>query len=543
MKAWEHIYRDVADEAQRFFKDLDRPAQRQEAVLKEILQNNMHTRFGLQYGFQDITSIRDFQDKVPVHTYEQLSCYIDDISKGENNVLTTEEVTVFEETGGSTKGAKLIPCTESSMRAFQKALYPWLYDLLSKQPEIMHGSAYWSISPALRNKSTTPSGIHVGLSNDAEYFGLALAENILRTLAVPPIIGTISEINSWRYLTLRYLLSARELSLVSVWSPTFLLDLMTALSEHYTVILDDIRNKTLSVPLPEGISEDELSLIDIDDARVSEINAAFQGDMINTRLLWPKLNTISCWLDANAANYRDKLELLFPHVYLQGKGLLATEGVVSIPLCHENGSVLATNSGFFEFIDKENNIYLAHELKETKTYRVLLTTYSGLYRYDLGDQIIVTGYHGKTPLVKFAGRSGLVSDMCGEKLAESFVLNQLDDVKGHAMLLPCEGEQNGYLLLLEKSLYSQAEAAYMVEIIDQRLCTNPQYAYARKIGQLAPLAVLRVNQIWELYLQRQYDNGRCLGDIKPVVLSNDVLLYQYFTAGKVLSNKDVVCAH
>lgn len=203
---------------------------------------------------------------------------------------------------------------------------------------------------------------------------------------------------------------------------------------------------------------------------------------------------------------------------------------------------MAINSGFFEFVDKEENIFLAHELQEDQTYRVLITTYSGFYRYDLGDQVMVTGYQDKTPLVKFTGRAGLVSDLCGEKLTESFVLDQLQDVKGYAMLLPYREDVTGYLLLLEKSQYSQSQAEQLVEIIEQRLCINPQYAYARKIGQLASLSTLRFDNIWDHYSQYQYDSGHCLGDIKPVKLTNDISLHKLFTEGKTITNRTSVCA-
>lgn len=540
MTAWKNILDNVTPEGQRFFSELDSPRQKQEDVLKEILQKNTNSQFGKQYDFQHIKSIQDFQSKIPIHSYEQLTDYIERISKGEQNVLTSEAVTVFEETGGSTTGAKLIPYTASSLFSFQKALYPWLYDLLSHHQGITHGSAYWSISPALCNEHNTQAGIPIGLVNDAEYFGATLATSILHTLAVPPMVGATNDFASWQYLTLRYLLAASDLSLISIWSPTFLIELITALIEQHETIIKDILKKEISISLPKGINEEDLLLLHVDDDRIAEIKAAFQGDRINTRLLWPKLDTISCWLDANAARYQEQLESLFPDVYLQGKGLLATEGVISIPVCNYDASVLAINSVFFEFIDKEENIYLAHELSEGETYRILITTYSGFYRYDIGDQIMVTGYLSKTPLVKFIGRTGIISDLCGEKLTEPFVLKQLQDVTGHVMLLPYSDDKSGYILLLEEAHYSHAEADQLIKIIEQSLCKNPQYAYARKIEQLAPLIPLRINNLWDRYTKHQCNAGRRLGDIKPMVLSNDVSLYKYFTNDNVTLRQEAL---
>lgn len=529
ISAWQNIFDNVSTEGQRFFSELDNPQKKQENVLKDILQKNTNSQFGKKYDFQNINSIQNFQNKIPVHSYEQLTGYIESISNGEPNILTSDAVIVFEETGGSTTGAKLIPYTASSLLSFQKALYPWLYDLLNQRQEITRGSAYWSISPALSDKNNTQSGIPVGLANDAEYFGATLATSIAETLAVPAMIGAINDFSSWQYLTLRYLLANRDLSLISVWSPTFLIELISALTRQHKTIIKDMQKKKINISLPDSINEEDLELLHVDDDRISEIKAAFQDGKINTHLLWPQLDTISCWLDASAARYKEQLESLFPNVYLQGKGLLATEGVISIPVCHSDASVLAINSVFFEFIDQNENIYLAHELNEGETYRVLITTHSGFYRYDLGDKIMVTGYLDKTPLVKFTGRTGLVSDLCGEKLTESFVLKLLQDISGHAMLLPYSENKSGYMLLLEDTHYNDAEARQLIKTIEQRLCENPQYEYAIKIKQLTPLMPLLVNKLWERYTKYQCNAGRRLGDIKPMVLSKDILLYKYFT--------------
>jgi hypothetical protein len=521
MKAWRRIQQSVADEGQRFFSELDRPGELQEEVLKDILKKNAGTQYGRQHRFSSINSVRDYRDNVGISSYEQLSDRIRRISNGEEKVLTAEAVDVFEETGGSNEGPKRIPYTQSSLAAFRKALYPWLYDLLTSRQEIMTGPAYWSISPALQRKRATSAGIPVGLASDADYFGDSLGTDIAEVLAVPSAVGAVSDLDSWQYITLRYLMASRDLSLISVWSPTFLLDLLTAMSDHSALLLDDIIHQRVSSPYPQGVKPDGLPPVSIEHERIGELEAAFSGETVDTKLLWPKLSTISCWLDANAACYRERLEVLFPDVYLQPKGLLATEGVISIPVYGAVGSVLTTRSGFYEFVDSNDEVRLAHELEEGEYYRVIMTTYAGLYRYDIGDQVMVTGHLDRTPLLKFSGRAGLTSDLCGEKLTENFVLTQFHDVTGGAILLPDSAEKAGYVLLLEQAQYSPEQASRQVGVIEKRLCANPQYAYARQIGQLAPLRPMRIPDLWERYVEYECNRGRRLGDIKPAVFCND----------------------
>ncbi|WP_419620802.1 hypothetical protein, partial [Thiolapillus sp.] len=69
----------------------------------------------------------------------------------------------------------------------------------------------------------TAESVPLGLKNDALYFGSELAGNISRTLAVPATAGEFSELLPWQTYTLKHLLQAQDLRMISVWSPTFLL--------------------------------------------------------------------------------------------------------------------------------------------------------------------------------------------------------------------------------------------------------------------------------------------------------------------------------
>ncbi len=53
---------------------------------------------------------------------------------------------------------------------------------------------------------------------------------------------------------------------------------------------------------------------------------------------------------------------------------------------------------------------LTHELERGGLYTVVVTTRGGLYRYQLGDLIEVTGHIRGCPLIRFIGRQGYVSD-------------------------------------------------------------------------------------------------------------------------------------
>jgi hypothetical protein len=207
-------------------------------------------------------------------------------------------------------------------------------------------------------------------------------------------------------------------------------------------------------------------------------------------------------------------------VAFQSKGLLATEGVITIPRAGF-GNVAATVSHFLEFLDDQGRPLLVHEVEHGTEYSVVMTTSGGLWRYRLGDRVRVTGFYRSTPLLEFVGKEEGVCDLRGEKLNPTFVGGVLRDLRlelllpaGFAMLVPSRAPQASYLLLLEQSAPS-----VLARALDEKLRANPQYAYARDLGQLAaPRTMTCGPNASERYLERCIVLGLRAGDVKPTSL-------------------------
>ena len=79
---------------------------------------------------------------------------------------------------------------------------------------------------------------------------------------------------------------------------------------------------------------------------------------------------------------------------------------------------------YFEFIsaddlDNPNPKFLQlHELEKGKRYSIYVTTYAGLYRYNMNDLVEVTGFFGKIPTIQFIQKINGIISMTGEKLHE-----------------------------------------------------------------------------------------------------------------------------
>ena len=471
MSGWSTIRSGVAGHRDALVESLHRTEEAQSQLLQRILLRNRDTEFGKHFDFASTTTVAEYQEGVPLQDYEDIRADVIRMMDGEKNLRCADDIVLFEQTGGSTGGSKFLPFTDASLKAVRRAVLPWLDDLLQSHPGIAAGKAYWAISPATRQQSYSNGGIPIGIDNDAMYFGDQLAQAIGETLAVPPAVAVIESVDEWRTTTLRHLMDCKDLSFVSVWSPTFFLQLMDAV-----------------------------------DSDVADC--------------WPMLDTISCWCSASSRRYAGELSERFPAVTLQGKGLLATEGVVTIPLAGAIAPVLAIESGFFEFIDDNGDVLLPRQLEINATYSVVMTTEAGLYRYRLGDRVLVKGWFGDSPCLEYVGREGGGSDLCGEKLTVEFVDAVLGDMPGFAFLAPVAGERPFYWIVLNAAVVAEEQIDEIVNFADTQLSQNPQYQYARDIGQLPALKAKRLNDPVAEYERICMESGQRLGDIKPTTIAS-----------------------
>lgn len=416
--------------------------------LGKIIANNRFTDYGQKFSFEEIANVSDYQKKVPLSTYEDYIPYIERIRNKEANVLTKESVLLLEPTSGSTTARKLIPYTRGLQREFSSAIYKWLWDLNRNFPRLKHGQFYFSITP----QGNTTDGIE-GFNADEEYIGGLLGKFVAKKFCVPERVKSIQDMDLFWDTTIDYIKKAKKLRLVSIWNPTFLL-----------IMLE--KSKMLA------------------------------------KELFPHLEVISCWSDGNSAPYAAELQKTFPDVYIQPKGLLATEGIMTIPI--EGVGKRLTDSHFFEFIDKNNDIRLKDQLDKGEEYEIVLTTSGGLYRYRIGD---IVRYDGNK-CFDFIGKAENVSDYFGEKLNEMHVRKIVPN-KGFCLLVP---KIDRYVLYTESDVNAN--------VIDVALRQNFHYDYCRKLGQLKAVEVVMIQNGAQQYIDNCVRFGMRLGDIKPTCLSN-----------------------
>jgi hypothetical protein len=480
--------------AARYARALRNPEETQSKWLACRLAADADSVFGREHDFRVIRNYREFARKVPMRDWSGFCPWIERIQAGGCGVLGMEPVSHLAPTSGSSGARKLIPFTSSLHRAFADAVGAWMFDLTRLEPGILGGSAYWSISPLAGNETAECGAVPVGFADDADYLGGWKAKVARWVMAVPAELRHERDIEIFWRRTAACLLAQRELRLISVWHPSFLGLIENSIVREWDCLLDRLDKKRAA----------ELR-------RVSPRNPAGW---------WPALRVISCWGDMAAAPGLREIARRYPGCRVQSKGLLATEAVVTIPW--RGRFPLAVTSHFFEFLSEQGDVMAAHQLERGRTYEVVVTNGGGFWRYRLGDRVECDGHCGRVPSLRFLGRAGNVSDLCGEKLSEAFVASCLASLwpggggRPLAAYLRAKSDEQGgrgYDLVTA----SQVDGS-LAESLDHLLRSNPQYDLARRLGQLRPVC-LRVEP-GACALGAGSDRRR-LGDIKPPVLMRE----------------------
>jgi hypothetical protein len=466
-----------------FHQALQQPQIVQAKVQREIFDRFRQSDYGKHLG---IESIADWH-KMPIVTYDDLRPWIDQESQIAK--LTPEPILFHERTSGSRGAAKWIPYTKSLRRSFSQMFCIWAEDLLAHGPKFTTGKVYFCVSPRLKGADEG------GIQDDSDYLDSWLSKLLSPFLVTVPNARSLYEPNEFKWQLCLRLLQEEKLEIISIWSPSFLKVMLDFIVDHHLDLQTELRGR---------IALDRLALL--------------SSPTIDWQKLWPHLKLISCWDSGNAAGQAAYLRSLFPNVLVQGKGLLATEAPMTIPLIVAKGHVPVLDEVFFEFETPEGKILRLHELAIDAEYQVIISQKGGLYRYRMGDRVKVTHYYKQTPCLEFLGREVGISDLVGEKLNQDFVrdvLQQLDLSDSFCQTLVPVSHPAHYVLLLDASSIAPEMIA---ETLDRLLCQSPQYQHARSLGQLQSTQVCIAADMIEKITQLRMRSGARWGDVKQEIL-------------------------
>lgn len=348
----------------------------QNEVLQKLIFKAKNTAWGELYGYSQIQGPHDFAEKVPLSTYEDLFPWIQRSMEGESSVLWPGDIRWFAKSSGTTNDrSKFIPVSEA---ALQDCHYKGAKDLLS---------VYCNRRP-----------------DNALFEGKCLT------------IGGSQSINPLN-------------------SNSYTGDLSALLMHNQPFWADFIRTPDLSVALM-GDWEQKMERIVADTVKENVTNMAGVPTWIllicrQMLAMTGKKNMLEIWPDMEVYfhggvgfhPYRAQFQQLFPSPktwYLETYN--ASEGFFGLALePHQDEMLLMLDYGiYYEFIpleeiDLENPTVLRLDQVQTQRgYAMVISTNSGLWRYQIGDTVTFTSTQPYT--VRVLGRTRSFINAFGEEL-------------------------------------------------------------------------------------------------------------------------------
>lgn len=328
-------------------KWIQNPVAAQDQVFKDLLQKASTTQFGIDHKFDTVLTHEDFVNQVPVRDYEGLKNYVDQVVKGEENILWPGKPLYFAKTSGTTSGAKYIPLTKESMpyhiEAARNAILNYIHE--TGKTDFVDGKMiFLQGSPELTEKN----GIKLGrLSGIVAHF----VPNYLQKNRLP----------SW------------ETNCIEDWETK--VDAIVEETYH--------QNMTVISGIPSWV---QMYFEKLKDKAQQPV-----GDLFKNFNLF-------IYGGVNYEPYRAKFENLIGRKVDSIELFPASEGFFAYQDSQkEKGMLLLLNSGIFyefikadEFFTENPKRLTIKEVEVGVNYVLIISTNAGLWAYNIGDTIAFT---------------------------------------------------------------------------------------------------------------------------------------------------------
>ncbi|WP_246011865.1 GH3 auxin-responsive promoter family protein [Chryseotalea sanaruensis] len=470
---------------------MNNPHEVQSELLQNILLSARHTEFGQRYDFRSITNHDQFKSRVPVHSYEEFYPYIERLMRGEQNILWPSEIRWFSKSSGTTNArSKFIPV---SPEALENCHFKGGKDLLS---------IYINNYPD--TKIFDGKGLGVGGSHQVNELDPTAAS----------FYGDVSAV---------------IMQNLPVWAEFIRTpSLQTALMNSWEEKIERMAQEVSQVNVTQiaGVPTWTILLIQ----RIVEL----QGKK-NILEVWPSLEVFFHGAVAFGP-YRSLFKSLIPSDSMNyWETYNASEGFFGIQdQKNSEELLLMLDYGiYYEFIpveelDKDNPIALSLEQVQLgKNYAMVISTNSGLWRYNIGDTIKFTS---KNPYrIKISGRTKHFINAFGEEVivenAEQAIAKAcestgavIDNFTAAPVYLQ-EGKKGGHEWIIEFKRKPD-DLKIFTQILDDTLRTINSDYDAKRVRDIALIAPIIHSAAEGTFYNWMKKRGKLGGQNKVPRLSN-----------------------
>lgn len=352
------------------------PIDTQQQVFNDLVGTAQFTEYGKKYGFEKINSIADFKKHVPINDYDTLKPYIHRILEGEQNLLWPSLITWFAKSSGTTSDkSKFIPISKEALDDnHYKSGKDVLTLYLKQNPQ----------SGMLSGKCLTIGGSHqINQMNADSFFGDLSAVMLQNMPGYAQLIRTPD----------------LSIALMDEWEQKIEMIAHTTIQENVTNIA--------------GVPTWTIVLI----KRIMEI-----AGTKNLLDVWPNLE-LYIHGGVSFKPYRKQFEEFIPsasmhymETYNASEGFFAAQDDLT-----QEGMLLFLNHGiFYEFMPMEEygkehpQTLSLKEVELNKNYGIIISTNTGLWRYQVGDTIQFTSLNPFR--IRVSGRLKHFINAFGEEL-------------------------------------------------------------------------------------------------------------------------------
>lgn len=361
-------------------KQIDRYAEEagtiQNHQLMRLVRKAMHTSWGKEQGFRDITRYADFKKRFPIQTYDQIKEEVKRMIHGERDVLWPGKCLWFAKSSGTTSDkSKFLPVTPDILKHCH---YQGGFDTVSLYLRNNPDSHFFRHKGLILGGSHSPSPLN-GQAHCGDLSAVLLQNlNPLVNLIRVPKKGTI-------------LMDEWESKIKAIVEQTHREDVgnLSGVPSWMLVLLKAILRKTGKQYLTE---------------------------------IWPNLEVFFHG-GISFEPYREQYKELIPSDkmhYMETYN--ASEGFFGIQNDPNDHSLLLMLDYdiFYEFVpvnelDSDNpHVYPLEEVELGKNYALVITTSGGLWRYLIGDTVCFTSLHPYKFVI--SGRTKHFINAFGEEL-------------------------------------------------------------------------------------------------------------------------------
>lgn len=518
----------------------------QKEQLQTILQQNSSTEYGMRYGFSQIRSTQEFQDRVPLSCHGDYEPYIENLLSGGTRQLTEEEPVYFAITSGSTGTPKYVPVTGTDMLVHYDYIYGGVFGMVQEHypqmpPEALFGKIFQVGEFA---RTSLPGGQMCGVRSASLYQWLDRDGTFdASDYCVPKEVLFPEKVEDLTYVKVRFALAERNITAIHSVFLHRVVGTLDYIRQNWDLLLRDMERGTVddSIPLPEHWRQKVCQWLPPDPQRAAELRA-LQLDMNPEDMvlkIWPNIRYIVGIGGRNFPIYTRAMETyaktvpIHHFIYGASEGFLSIAAGVGVP----DAYILLPEAGFFEFLPVPHvagHPLTMEEVIPGNRYELIFTNHSGLYRYRMQDVLEVVGFYGQSPIVRFCYRINQALNVADEKLNTEQLreaLRLFQQRTGHEAACCAQEDYTvrpgRYLIYMEHIPLKDAEA-----VMDQCLCeASLGYQGCRSMGDIGPVRVRFLPPgSFQRYEQHLAHQGRTMAQYKPIQILNSEESQRFFAA-------------